>query len=162
MPDACHGPVPVSAVSLLLRAILHACWDLEWPLGASPRAWLQQESFERDRAAQVVSLFYVFLSPGCAQVGSPGAGCLLSKTGWSFPCGSVCLTSVQANSVTVVANPTPGERRPRQCRIQSKSMGTGAARERPGTVLEGQRGRFLSCVAAGRGWLPRAESLSVC
>lgn len=49
---------------------------------------------------RAVSLFYVSRSPGCAQAGGRRAGCLLSKTGRSFPCGSVCLTSVQANSVS--------------------------------------------------------------
>lgn len=33
MPDARHEPVPASAVPLRLRAISHACWDPEWPLG---------------------------------------------------------------------------------------------------------------------------------
>lgn len=163
MPGACHGP---------RRPLQCHCGSVPPHTPAGTRSRHRERPLGRGcsrrassgTAGHRWSLGSTCPSPrGVTRQAVRAWGACSQRPGGTSPvCLSVCLSDFCPGKLRVMmaATLTPGGRHPRQCQIQSKSMGTAAAREWPGAVLR-VRGRFLSCVTAGRGWLPRAESLSV-
>lgn len=137
---ACAGLCSV----MWLRALSHAGWDpgglwhVSW-------VWLQQESFEPD-VRQAVSLFSGHRPPVCP--GRPsGRGGLLSKTGWSFPCGSVCLTSVQASPEHGHSHPYSQEKA--STAVPEPKPKPGDRHAHGGRDGAEVRGCFCACVSQG-------------